>query len=296
MKKVIAFTIGVSLLSITCSELSTVEEPVKISGIITDSTHLPADSSQTPVDTSQSPIDSVGVPIDTVVVKEPYVNSDSIYHVVSTDRPLPIDGVWDKPEWSEVEANEITHFSWIDPDFRPLTHVKMCYDQDYVYVIFQVQDQYVRALATEINGEVWEDAAVEFFFAPDTAKPMIYFNLEINCIGTPLMFYIQKPMTDYIMLPEADIRKIKIASSLQGPIEEEIADPITWTIEYKIPLAMIDFYANVTMPAPGVTWKANFFKIATNNSNEHFVTWSPVISENPNFHQPQYFGCLKFVE
>lgn len=274
MEKIIGLFLGFILI-LACKEIQGNEKPDNPTGSLMDSSALLADTVEAPL---------------------PPVNSDSVYHVPRADLPIPINGDWDKKEWSGVEAGEITHFTWVDPKFKPVTQMKMAYDDDNFYVIFKVRDQYVRALATEINGDVWEDGAVELFFAPDTLKTLQYFNLEINCIGTPLMFYIRKPMSDYTKLIEKDIRKIQIASTLEGPIDDEITEPVTWIIEYKVPLAMIEYYARVSRPAPGVTWRANFFKIATNSSNEHYVTWSPVISENPHFHKPEFFGELKFVD
>jgi hypothetical protein len=57
---------------------------------------------------------------------------------------------------------------------------------------------------------------------------------------------------------------------------------------------MFEKYSQVTYPKPGVEWRANFYKIAENNSNPHFITWSVVINDQPNFHLPQYFGLVKF--
>ena len=59
---------------------------------------------------------------------------------------------------------------------------------------------------------------------------------------------------------------------------------------------MIENYGKVTRPKPGISWKANFFKIGTNSSNKHYATWSLVKSERPNFHLPQFFGELRFID
>lgn len=279
MKYILIPLLGIFLICLSCNKLQT---PID-----------PDNTKEEPADSTRIPVDSIDVPVDTVVV-DFFDNSDSVYHIVETAEPVPIDGNWEKSSWEGVQAIELTHFLWEDPKFRPHTEVKMCYDQEFIYVIFQVKDQYVKALATQINGNVWEDAAVELFFAPDTTRPLVYFNLEINCIGTPLMFHIRKPMSDYLVLDEDDIKTIEISSSLEGMILEEITDPITWTLEYRIPLATLEKYTRVDRPEAGVIWKANFYKIATNNSNNHYVTWSTVKSENPNFHLPEFFGKLVF--
>jgi hypothetical protein len=95
-------------------------------------------------------------------------------------------------------------------------------------------------------------------------------------------------------LDTADIKEIEIAHSLPELVPDEITDSVTWTLEYKIPLALLEKYANVSRPAPGVTWMANFYKCASNNSNPHYYTWSPVTNPTPNFHLPAFFGTLTF--
>ena len=57
------------------------------------------------------------------------------------------------------------------PLFTPTVQAKMMYDNENLYVIFHVNDRYVRCLVTEINGPVYEEPAVEFFFSPDPAYP-----------------------------------------------------------------------------------------------------------------------------
>jgi hypothetical protein len=91
-----------------------------------------------------------------------------------------------------------------------------------------------------------------------------------------------------------DIQKVEIAHSLPQIIDPEISEPVTWYMEYRIPLAMLEKYAGITRPAPGVEWKANFYKIAENNSNPHYITWAVVDNPKPNFHLPRFFGTLRF--
>jgi hypothetical protein len=151
-----------------------------------------------------------------------------------------------------------------------------------------VQDRYVRIITKDIGGQVWKDSAVEFFFSPDASMPLNYFNLEMNAGGTPLLGNrAKKPVVE-------DIKQIEIAHSLPQIVDPEITEPVTWTLEYRIPLAMVEKYANVTRPKKGVEWRANFYKIAEITSNPHYITWSVLPNDRPNFHRPQYFGILKF--
>ncbi len=207
--------------------------------------------------------------------------------------PISIDGNWDKPQWSTAEIIPINN-AMNSTAFIPVAEAKMMYSDSNLYVIFRIQDRNVRSITTAINGPVWEDAAAEFFFAPDTNTPEKYFNLEMNCGGTPLMFYSTFPKTSFLELDTNDIKQIEIAHSMPRTVNPEIADPVTWYLEYRIPLSLIRKYSNLTQPAMGVVWRANFYQCASNNSNPRWLTWALIKNGVLNFHQPEFFGRLKF--
>lgn len=216
------------------------------------------------------------------------------YAVAALDQSLPIDGRWDKAAWESVPAVPIAHYMGKKPAFEPSVVAKMQYDTASLYVIFRVQDRYVRSVTRAINGPVWKDACVEFFFAPDVAHPTRYFNLEVNAGGTPLLHYNTVAKKKVKPLAEEDIRKVEIAHSLPARVDPEIKDSVTWTVEYRIPLVLLRKYAEITSPTSGVVWRGNFYKIAENNSNPHYLTWAPVDRPAPDFHVPESFGELRF--
>jgi hypothetical protein len=222
------------------------------------------------------------------------MKNPSVYSVSRLDQPMPIDGNWDKSQWQDVQAAEISNYMGEIPKFKPVAKAKMRYDDENLYVIFRVEDQFVRCLTKDTNGPVWEDGCVEFFFAPDTSYPLRYFNLEINCGGTPLMHYNLVARTESRDLAVDDIKMIEIKPSLPQIIDPEMAEPVTWTLEYSIPLAMLEKYSPVIRPKKGVSWRANFYKIAENSSNPHYITWSLVDIPKPDFHRPEFFGTLTF--
>ena len=220
----------------------------------------------------------------------------AIYKVHRLHGSLPIDGNWNKPQWQNIKAIPVENLLGPTPAFVPKVQAKMLYDDENVYVIFLVHDRFVRAVATDYNGSVWHDSCVEFFFAPNPEEPMKYFNLEINCGGTPLMHYNLIPRQKYEKVDIEDMKKIEIAHSLPKIVEPEIVEPTTWTLEYRLPLRVIEKYSKISRPEPGVTWQANFYKIGEKTSNPHYLTWSVIENGKIDYHQPQFFGTLEFVE
>ena len=216
------------------------------------------------------------------------------YRVAYASVPVSIDARWDKHAWRIVDSIAIACVMGDPPSEKPSAWVKVCYDSANVYVIFKVLDPYVHSATTEINGPVWDDACVEFFFAPDGAHPEWYFNLEVNAGGVPLMRYNTVPRKAFVKLPPEEIAAVEIAHTLPQVVEPEIHGPIEWIVEYRIPLWLLQKHAPVTSPAKSVQWMANFYKTTAQGSNPHYLTWSPIASESLDFHRPEFFGTLAF--
>lgn len=223
------------------------------------------------------------------------MTGDYVYEVQRLRGPMKIDAAWSKKEWKNIAGVEIRNHMGTFPEFFPEVKSKMMYDNENLYLIFHVNDRYVRCLTNVTNGPVWEDSTVEFFFSPDTRFPERYFNLEINCGGTPLMHYNLIPRKNAMDIDLSDLQAIEIAHTLPQIIAQEIIDPVEWSVEYRIPLEILRKYSEVTGPACGTEWKANFYKIAENNSNPHYLTWTHVDNPKPDFHLPRFFGRLKFM-
>lgn len=228
-----------------------------------------------------------------------------VYVVKRATATPALTGQWDSPAWSAANTLKVSHFFPSEQnagvsDHRPKTEARVLYDDKGVYVHFFVHDQYVRCIETEYHGKVWEDAAVEFFVQPKADRG--YFNCEINCGGTMLLSYHENP--DYTgpattreggTVPWDLAQQVTIYHSMPKTVDPEIADPVTWQIEYFIPFSLLEQYVGPLGDVAGQEWRANFYKIATNNSHPHYGAWSPIL-EGASFHAPQFFGVLKFAE
>ncbi len=202
---------------------------------------------------------------------------------------------WKNPFWQSIEPVSIDFAHPASSAHLPKTQVKAAYNEHSIHILFRVQDQYIRALATETHGPVYKDSCVEFFFAPNPQTPDSYFNLEINCCGTLLAQHHTGPRKNSRYLDIRDCQKIQVAGSLNRPIHREITEPLTWTLEIALPFEILTPYAPFEKPAPGVIWRANFYKCADESSHPHWLMWSPVITETPDFHRPDYFGRIEFL-
>jgi hypothetical protein len=103
------------------------------------------------------------------------------------------------------------------------------------------------------------------------------------------------PRTGTCFLDVEQCRKIEIASSIQKPVEEEITEPLTWILEYRLPFKILAVHPEFEKPVSGGSWRANFYKCADDSSHPHWITWSPIERQQPDFHRPEYFGVLEFI-
>ncbi len=147
------------------------------------------------------------------------------YHIRKAETLPRLDGDWDGPAWRDANGLRVANVLPESSDHHPVTEAKLLYDAAGIYVIFRVQDRYVRCVASEYNGEVWKDSCVEFFVQPRPDQG--YFNFEINCGGTLLSSYIEDPTrTDdgfkkFTRLPEEEGSAVRIYHSLPERVEPE---------------------------------------------------------------------------
>lgn len=65
-----------------------------------------------------------------------------------------------------------------------------------------------------------------------------------------------------------------------------------WEMMIVIPKECMAHGKNIVMK--GLKGWTNFHKCGDKTSKPHFVPWNPVGTENPDYHQPEYFEELKF--
>ncbi len=216
------------------------------------------------------------------------------YQVSRAAEAVRLDGNWTGGVWADVEALDVKHYMGEEPEHKPKTQAKVLYDEQFIHMIFRVEDRYVRAIARNYQDMVCRDSCVEFFFTPGPDISVGYFNVEINCGGTMLLYYQTARDTNVVYVSNSDCERVEIYHSEPKIVEPEKQGPTTWIIQYRIPFDMLEKYCPVIRPAPAVTWRANFYKCGDETSHPHWLMWSVVDKPKPDFHVPEYFGALEF--
>lgn len=213
----------------------------------------------------------------------------------ATSRPS-LRGHWDELAWSRAETARLAHFHSEGSGHQPVVDVKVLHDSSSVFVMFRVSDRYVRCARTKYQDMVCNDSCVEFFVQP---KPDAgYFNFEINCGGTMLLYYILPSPEGFDNAQREEVPErlggtVTIFHSMPEVVEPEITEPTEWVVEYEIPVSLLEQYVGTLGDPAGQTWRGNFYKCGDETSHPHWAMWAPV-REGFSFHQPQFFGELHF--
>jgi hypothetical protein len=170
------------------------------------------------------------------------------------------------------------------------------HDGQAIYVLFRVQDRYVRSVHTAYLGPVCRDSCVEWFARPRPHQG--YINFEVNCGGTLHCSYIEDPTRSadgfkrFTFVPAALGAQVQVYHSMPDVVDPEIEQPIVWTVEYRVPLSLFEHYVGALGALSGQVWAANFYKCGDDTSHPHWAAWSSV--QELNFHRPQDFAPIHF--
>lgn len=187
------------------------------------------------------------------------------------------------------ESHKIEQLNWSGVySYCPETTFKIVRSYDSLYLKFYVEELNIRAVNTNDQERVWEDSCVEFFCMLPAND--YYTNLEFNCIGTCVATTRKGKELDVKPFSEQQLKQIDRCSSLDKTAFEIKNGLSHWELTLKIPFALLQIDAN---NLPDFV-RANFYKCGDNTLNPHYVSWNPILTEQPDFHCPAFFGRLEF--
>lgn len=175
---------------------------------------------------------------------------------------------------------------WPSSNIQAKAFFAIAHNNHSIFLKYFVEEKYIRACETNINGKVWEDSCVEFFIS--FADEPSYYNFEFNCLGTGLVGFGNSKQNREL-LPNDIVNNIMVAASM----EDTLAGNKYWELTIAIP-PEIFIHHNISSFS-GMEGHANFFKCGDLLPIPHFLAWSNIESPEPNFHLPEYFGEIRFL-
>lgn len=191
-----------------------------------------------------------------------------------------------------VEFVKVDVANWPEANKQtPDARFRIVHTGDSVVINFLCTENSVAATADDMGWNVWEDACMEFFSQP--ADDGIYYNVECNCVGTVLLHAGPNVREREYSSRETTMSIRRWASLGRENFAERVGE-CTWQVVLIIPVTY--YFKHHVESFSGRTIRANFYKCGDKLQQPHFLSWNPIGTPRPNFHQPKYFGTLVFEE
>jgi len=184
----------------------------------------------------------------------------------------------------------IDAINWKEYNYKPEVILSIAYSDHELFLKYLIKENYFKAEKTDSNQMVCEDSCVEFFVSPQDDG--IYYNMEFNAIGTCLFGAGTDRASNERVKPEIISKIRRLTTAGRKPITGRSGE-FVWAITIAIPFDV--FFLHQIKNLNGKTFRVNFYKCGDKLEVPHYVTWNPVGTEKPDFHQSEHFGLLKFV-
>jgi hypothetical protein len=207
-------------------------------------------------------------------------------------RPLTIDADLDKEAWRAAPEAELVRVEDGGPA-RQRTGLRLSWDDDCLYAAFRVTDDDIRATHTRRDAPLWEEEVVELFLDPWGAE-RVYVELEVsprNVVFDAIVVNRARDVEarrDLVALRAWRCAGLRTAVRVDGVIGGGAVSR-GWNVEIAIPFRPL---APRLLPAPGVEWRWNAYRVDRAESGDELQAFSP--TGRRDFHVPERFGVLAF--
>jgi len=211
------------------------------------------------------------------------------------DSPIPIDGDLSKPAWQAAVPVRLLEAAGGGPT-QQATISRMLYDDEFLYIGFEVQDHTIIATMTERDDPVCGEEAVEAFLSP-LGRTDVYYEIEVSPTGVIFDLLVLNPDPTQssgqtiLGLAQWDCRGMQVGIQVDGEVNGPPGESRSWSVEMALPLAELIGAPNLP-PKPGDRWRMNLFRIDRAASGDEFQAWSP--TGRVNYHISDRFGTLVF--
>jgi hypothetical protein len=222
------------------------------------------------------------------------MNSDTVRRA---DGPLPLTETVEGA-WADADVARIDEFNWYESGPRPVTEVRALYDDEALYLRYDVEDPSIVSHVTDLHGSVHTDSCVEFFATPNPGENANYLNFEANPCGFFKMTWME-PGWDVRdigreYLSESRAAEVGITTSESGPTRDPTDNDEHWWLAARFPFETLSALTGLALaPNSGDRWRANFHRTGVESRSQE-ASWNPIGTPEKQFHSPGHFGWLVF--
>lgn len=184
--------------------------------------------------------------------------------------------------------------NWADQyPYTPDVKFRMWHDSRYFYIEYMVDEELTKAEQTVRGGYVHMDSAVECFLQPNPEADPYYYSIECNAAGY-LYLACRTGREDAIDAPLDVNLSVKTEPSCGSEPFSTVALGHPWTLKVCIPTTAL--FRHHIESWDGFRCRMNIFKCNQGMEKKAFLSWSPVHTPKPSFHNPETFLDVEFEE
>lgn len=188
-----------------------------------------------------------------------------------------LDGNIHKPFWENVPFSapfaDISGHDFPTPRFR--TRMKMCWDEENLYVAALLEGPEIWATIRERDSVIYFDNDFEVFIDPSSSTHN-YMELEMNALNTQWDLMLTHPYRDGgRSVTGWEMKGVQTAVHIEGELNDPTADNRFWSVEIKIPFkGLLETYSKEknppelarcypcrTAPRLGEFWRMTFSRV-----------------------------------
>lgn len=196
---------------------------------------------------------------------------------------LPIVPAADPTALSRLPALPIAHDPW-QTKYDPQAEARVAWlPGEGLYVHLSCREADPIAQETEPDSGVWMDSCMECFinFRPQLSGTG-YLNFEINANGAMLAAYgTGRHGRTFLKSIGLEQPEVALHKGAEG-----------WSASFVIGIDLIRQFYGIDGLNDGDQVAANFYKCGTRTPVEHYLCWSYIQADHPDFHLPEWFGTL----
>jgi len=197
--------------------------------------------------------------------------------------PIYLDAAHPAPEWEKAPPISFcADWQGKNSDPQRQTMVRLLWSAQTLYLRFECRYRELFVFAdSDASGRrdhLWDRDVAEVFLQPDPSRLREYKELEISPNG---------------MWIDLDIAPNGLADLKSGMERSVFLDKAsqTWTAEIAIPIKALTLKFD-----PTKEWRVNFFRVEGKHEPRSYFSWKPTNTPQPNFHIPEAFGVLRFLD
>lgn len=169
-------------------------------------------------------------------------------------------------------------------------HFSIAYKDSVVLVLFQVDEPEIRATFHQHGDPVFNDSCVELFISDAEGT---YLNVECNPFGAVLSG-IGRSRHERLRMGVDFFSRLGVWTSIDRSESQAPPTKGTWESLLQIPMD-VAFKGFVDKTLEDMVFTGNLYKCGDLLRHPHYISWAPIHTDAPDFHQSEYFGRFEFL-